>query len=141
MPSRIVVARELAEIFKAIAHPDRIRMIEELRQGELDVNTLAERLDLSGPRASQHLGLLRLHRIVEDRRDGRRAVYHLVQPEFAAWIAEALEFIEGRNRPVGADSIDLARRLWSGTASSEEEAAEHAADVEPVDRGWNERNH
>lgn len=117
MPSRLVVARELAEIFKAIAHPDRIRIIEELRQDELDVITLADRLDLSGPRASQHLSLLRLHRIVEDRRDGRHARYHLVQPELAAWIVDALAFVEGRNRPLEASSIESVRRMWSGDAT------------------------
>ena len=55
MPSRIVVAKELAEIFKVIAHPDRIRLIEELSKSECDVSTLASSLGLSGPRVSQHL--------------------------------------------------------------------------------------
>lgn len=125
MLSRTVVARALADIFKAIAHPDRIRMIEELRGGGLDVNTLAERLDLSGSRVSQHLGLLRLHRVVEDRREGRRAVYSLVQPEFAAWILDALEFVEGRNRPVGQE-IETARRLWKDQADGPPEAPSEA---------------
>jgi len=40
MPDRKVVAKELADIFKITANPDRIRMIEELRAGEKDVNTL-----------------------------------------------------------------------------------------------------
>ena len=44
MPSRIVVAKELAEIFKIIAHPDRIRLIEAAQAGDKDVNTLAEAL-------------------------------------------------------------------------------------------------
>lgn len=131
MPSRVAVARELAEIFKAIAHSDRIRMIEELRHGELDVNTLADRLSLSGPRASQHLGLLRLHRIVVDRREGRRAIYSLVQPEFAGWIAGALSFIESRNRPVDAENIEAARRLWS-------ESPPVQTDTRTVDRSLDE---
>lgn len=113
MPSRIAVAKELAEIFKLIAHPDRIRLIEELRSGERDVNTMAELLDLSGPRVSQHLGLLRAHRIVEERRDGRHHFYQLVQPELAAWIVDALEFVEGRGHSLPLDNIDTARRLWS----------------------------
>ncbi len=72
MPSRILVAKEMGEIFKVLAHPDRIRLIEELRAGEKDVNTLSERLELPSPRVSQHLGLLRLHRIVAERREGER---------------------------------------------------------------------
>lgn len=113
MPSRQVVAKELSEIFKIVAHPDRIRMIEELRGGEKDVNSLVELLDLPGPRVSQHLSLLRVHRIVEERREGRHHFYRLTQPEIAEWIIEGLEFIEGRLSGVSRSAIRSARRLWS----------------------------
>lgn len=113
MPSRILIAKELAEIFKIIAHPDRIRLIEELRQGERDVNSLAELLDLPGPRVSQHLSLLRAHRMVEEQRDGRRHFYHLVQPQIAAWIVDGLAFVEGRNNGVTNANIRSVRQLWS----------------------------
>ena len=112
MPSRQIVAKELAEIFKIVAHPDRIRMIEEIRQGEKDVNTLVETLQLPGPRVSQHLSLLKAHRVVEERRDGRRHFYRLTQPEIAQWIIEGLAFIEGR-MSVSATAIQSARRLWT----------------------------
>jgi DNA-binding transcriptional ArsR family regulator len=118
MPSRVTVARELADIFKLIAHPDRIRLIEELRKGEKDVNTLAELLDLNGPRVSQHLSLLRSNRLVEERRDGRHHYYTLVQPEIAGWIVDGLAFLEGRFRPIAEDEISTARRLWSGEPPS-----------------------
>lgn len=112
MPSRQVVAKELSEIFKLIAHPDRIRVIEELRSGEKDVNTLVEALSLPGPRVSQHLSLMKAHRIVEERRDGRHHYYQLTQPEIAEWIIEGLAFIEGR-MGVSASTIKSARQLWS----------------------------
>ncbi len=113
MPSRQVVAKELAEIFKIIAHPDRIRLIEELGAHESDVNTLAQSLDLPGPRVSQHLGLLRAHRIVEERREGRHHFYHLIQPELAGWIVDAIAFVEGRSTSIPKSRINTARRLWS----------------------------
>jgi len=115
MPCRKLVAKELSEIFKAVGHPDRIRMIEELSAGERDVNSLAEKLDLPGPRVSQHLAQLRAHRIVEERRDGRHHYYHLVQPELAGWIVKALDFVEGRVSPLPDRTIDDARRLWSAS--------------------------
>lgn len=113
MPSRIAVAKELAEIFKVVAHPDRIRLIEELSQDESDVNTLASKLEISGPRVSQHLNQLRVHRVVSERRDGRRHIYSLVQPEIARWILEALTFVEGRGTTIPQAKINTARRLWS----------------------------
>lgn len=112
MPSRVVVAGELAEIFKVIAHPDRIRIIEELWKEESDVNSLAENLGLSGPRVSQHLNQLRLNRIVSERRDGRRHIYNLLQPDIATWIIEALTFVEGRGTNIPKTKINSARRLW-----------------------------
>ena len=113
MPSRMMAARELADIFKVLAHPDRIRVIEELGRGEKDVNTLVELLDLPGPRVSQHLSMMRAHRIVEERRDGRHHYYHLIQPEIAAWIVQGLEFVEGRLTGVSKSAINTARKLWS----------------------------
>ena len=74
----------------------RIRLIEELRTGEKDVNSLAETLALPGARVSQHLSLLRAHRLVEERRDGRHHFYHLIQPEIAGWIVDGLDFVGGR---------------------------------------------
>lgn len=118
MSSRVVVARELAEIFKILSHPDRIRLVEELSSGERDVNTLHERLSLPAARVSQHLALMRAHRIVEERRDGRHVYYHLVQPEFAHWIVDGLEFLERLHAgdPKAQEILADARTLWSQTA-------------------------
>jgi len=87
-------------------------LIEELRGSEKDVNSLAEMLDLPAPRVSQHLGLLRAHRIVEERRDGRHHYYQLIQPEIADWIIGGLDFIEGRIAGISQSKIKAARRLW-----------------------------
>ena len=118
MPSRQIVAKELAEIFKVIAHPDRIRLIEELRIEERDVNTLHERLELPAPRVSQHLALLRAHRIVEERREGRHVFYHLTQPSMADWIIDGANFIEMRasSGSENRKNVNKARKLWSATS-------------------------
>ncbi|MEL7481462.1 MAG: metalloregulator ArsR/SmtB family transcription factor [Pseudomonadota bacterium] len=114
MPSRNLVAKELAELFKIVAHPDRIRLIEELRASQKDVNSLADALDLPASRVSQHLSLMRAHRFVEDEREGRKHIYKLVQPEIADWIVEGLDFIEGRMRGLSPRDIKSARALWTG---------------------------
>ncbi|MEL6447138.1 MAG: metalloregulator ArsR/SmtB family transcription factor [Pseudomonadota bacterium] len=113
MPSREVIAKELAEIFKLVSHPDRIRIIEELAKEEQDVNTLASALSLPGTRVSQHLSKLRAYRFVEERRDGRHHYYHLTHPEIAQWIVDGVEFIEKRANGVSDREIRTARQLWS----------------------------
>lgn len=117
MPSRTIVARELAELFKIVSHPDRIRLIEELRSGEKDVNSLASTLELPAARVSQHLSLMRAHRFVTEERSGRRHFYHLTQPELADWIVEGLDFIEGRLTGLSPADINEARALWSADSS------------------------
>ena len=115
MPSRKIVAGELAEIFKIIAHPDRIRIIEELGDGELDVSSMAEALDLNPSRVSQHLALMRAHRLVEERRDGRHHFYHLSNPDMAGWIIEAIGFVELRESGLTRSTIREAKALWNTT--------------------------
>jgi DNA-binding transcriptional ArsR family regulator len=114
MPSRIIVAKELADIFKVMGHPDRIRLIEEMRPGEeKDVKALAESLGLAGPRVSQHLSLLRAYRIVEERRDGRHHYYSLIQPQIADWIIEGIDFLEVRSGNLKKSQLTEAKKLWS----------------------------
>ncbi|WP_379920914.1 ArsR/SmtB family transcription factor [Erythrobacter sp. R86502] len=113
MPSRLIVSRELADLMKLLAHADRLRLIEELRNGERDVTGLAAALHLPATRVSQHLSQLRAQRLVEERRDGRSHFYRLSHPHLADWILEALPFVDIRARLAEADHIDAARALWS----------------------------
>lgn len=113
MPSRIIVSRELADLLRLLAHPDRLRLIEELRSGERDVSSIAAALDLPATRISQHLAPLRAHRIVDERREGRNHYYRLTHPGIAAWIVEALEFVEVRNRIALDAPIEQVRELWT----------------------------
>ncbi len=116
MASRNVVAKELAELFKIVSHPDRLRLVEELRFDGRDVNTLAESLDLPQARVSQHLSLMRAHRLVDESRDGRRHLYKLRQPEIANWIVSGLDFINEPMRGITQEDIHNARRLWTSEA-------------------------
>jgi len=113
MPSRLIAAKELAEIFKALGHADRVRLIEELRGGERDVATLAEALHLPATRVSQHLALLRSMRLVDQRHAGRRHFYRLEQPDLARWIVAGLDFVEARAAVAPLASVEAARRIWS----------------------------
>ena len=118
MASRNAVAKELAELFKIISHPDRLRLIEELRTGERDVNTLADILKLPQSRVSQHISLLRAHRFLVETRDGRRHLYSLKQPEIADWILDGIDFLKEPMRAVTADEMKEARTLWTQNAAA-----------------------
>ena len=105
---------ELAYMMNVLSHPDRIRLVEELRAGEKDVNQLAERLELAQARVSQHLALLRQSHIVVKRKEGRRAFYSLSEPKIAGWITNGLDFIEAELRRVDSvhDEVEELRERW-----------------------------
>jgi DNA-binding transcriptional ArsR family regulator len=115
MPHRVLVARELADLLGVLAHPHRIRIVEELRDGERDVKSLQAALGISHPGVSQHLMLLRAHRLVSERRQGRQVFYHLTHPNLAAWLTEAMRFLE-EERVVTQQlrkAIKKARAAWA----------------------------
>lgn len=117
MPHRVLVLKELADLLGVLSHPHRLRIIEELRDGEHDVNSLQAALQISHSGVSQHLMLLRANRLVSERREGRHVFYHLRQPEIAVWLMEATEFLERGTVDANAlrKAIGKARKEWSGT--------------------------
>ncbi len=64
-----------AEYCKVVANESRLAMLYELKEGELSVGDLAERVGLSLTNVSQHLRLMRGRGLVNSRRDGRTVYY------------------------------------------------------------------
>lgn len=115
MRSGTLISKELAQLFGVLAHPDRIRIIEELRNGEVDVNGLQQAIGLPQSRVSQHLSVLRAHRIVAERREGRHVFYHLPDPRLAQWILDGVSFFQTEMKfgDQMRNAIDEVRELWS----------------------------
>ncbi len=114
MPARRLIAEKLSELLSAISHAHRVRIIEELYEGERDVNTLKDLLEVNQSTVSQHLAVLRAYQVVRQRKEGHRVFYRLAQPELARWILDGLRFIEN-----GLDSAeevrsaaDKVRSIW-----------------------------
>jgi len=69
-----------ASLFKALGHPLRLRTLELLRDGEMSVQDLLRQLQVEPSTASQQLGILRAHGVVESRRAGSLVYYRLRDP-------------------------------------------------------------
>ncbi len=76
----MIPAEKRLELLKVIAHPVRIKILEDLVQGVKCVSDFEESLDISQPNVSQHLKLLRAHHIVDYFIDGRLKCYFLKEP-------------------------------------------------------------
>lgn len=70
-----------ADFLKAIAHPTRVRILEQLRDGEKCVCEFTEDLDLEQSNTSQHLAVLRKQDIVSFRKDGLKMMYKVKYQE------------------------------------------------------------
>ena len=94
MTARALVSKELANFLRSIAHPMRVRMIEELRYQEKDVASISESLQLTPATTSQNLAILRDLHILGARRDGHKVFYKLLKPMLADWLIDGLTFLE-----------------------------------------------
>ncbi|GMX64061.1 metalloregulator ArsR/SmtB family transcription factor [Paenibacillus elgii] len=75
--------------FRTLAEPNRLRVVELLREGPLTVGEIADRLGLSQPQASKHLRTLSAAGLVEVQAIANRRICTLrPQPllELGAWL-------------------------------------------------------
>lgn len=118
MPSRKIVATELANVLRQISHPDRIRLLLRLQVRDQTVNELASELEIPPTRVSQHLGVLRAIALVETESHGQKRVYRLPQPELALWLINGIDFIAHRLGRASEHDIEYAKQLWQTEASA-----------------------
>jgi len=67
----------LAETFRVLGDPTRLRIVDALAHGELRVSDIAEHVGISESAVSHQLRLMRTMRLVRARRDGRCVYYTL----------------------------------------------------------------
>ncbi len=72
--------QQSAELLKAIAHPERLRLLVALREGEECVCHLTALLGQRQPYVSQQLAYLREIGLISDHKDGARVYYRIQDP-------------------------------------------------------------
>lgn len=79
-----------AEVFALMADATRIRIVLALREGELSVGELADRVHKSPTGVSQHLAKLRWARVVTARQEGTRVYYRLIDGHVRLLVQQAV---------------------------------------------------
>ncbi len=87
-------AAELAELFRTLSDPSRVRIIAALLEGETNVRSLAEIVGISESAVSHQLRTLRHMRLVRARRQGREVYYSLDDEHVADLFQRGLEHIQ-----------------------------------------------
>jgi DNA-binding transcriptional ArsR family regulator len=134
IPARDLAA--LAEIFKILGDPTRVRLLDALSRADLCVCDLASLLGLSESAVSHQLRLLRGTRVVRARREGRMVFYSLDDQHVLSLFQQGLRHVEEvsaaphralwapRPEPIAAPAMP------ASTGSTEE-----AGEAEPPRRG------
>lgn len=87
------VVYELAEIFKTIGDPTRIKILYALKERELCVCDLSELLEMSSSAISHQLRILRNNKLVKFRKEGRSVYYSLDDDHVLLLFCQGLEHV------------------------------------------------
>ena len=80
-----------AKFLKVLSHPTRLMIINELALGKKCVNDIKELVQVNQSNISQHLGLLKLHGIVDSRQNGKMKCYFLKEEQMIQEIFSSLK--------------------------------------------------
>lgn len=102
-----------SELFKALGHPVRIRILNLLRSGERTVSDLQTQLQIEASSVSQQLAVLRARQLVVGRKEGTSVYYRVADPRVF-------------------DLLDTARAIFEAQLITLQEMAAGADDNLPV---------
>lgn len=98
-----------AEMCKVFSHPKRLELIQTLRDGEMSVAHLCQKLNLSPANLSQHLAMMRQRRVVLSRKAGNVVYYRIANPKLLV----AFDML----RDVLMEQMQKDAALWESTRS------------------------
>jgi DNA-binding transcriptional ArsR family regulator len=70
----------VARLFGVLAEPNRLALLQALRNGPLSVSELMDACGMKQANVSKHLGVLHDHRLVKRERDGISIRYEIADP-------------------------------------------------------------
>ncbi len=88
-----LTATRMAESFKALSDPTRVRIISALTHAELCVCDIAAALGMSQSAISHQLRILRTLRLVKSRKEGRQVYYSLDDEHIYSLFQQGLDHV------------------------------------------------
>ena len=98
---------QLTALFRLLSDKTRLNILMLLAQGERNVTSLCQELELPQPTVSHHLGLLRMNNLIGNRRDGKQ-VYYGINGRFQTPGDNALHFaVENYTIQIGNRGVEV----------------------------------
>ena len=123
---KLALFAHFAAVAKSLAHAHRLELLEQLAQGERNVEVLADRTGLSIANASQHLQQMRRAGLVASRREGKFVYYRLMDDSVLDLLA-ALRRIAERNIAEVERGLRSYRRTLAAVTRGRGHASRRAA--------------
>jgi len=102
--------RDLLRITKALADPNRVRVLLALQRGELCVCQISELFQLAPSTISKHLSILHNAGLIESRKDERWVFYRLPDKAAPVTVREAIAWVQ-KSLAQTAEADEDRRRL------------------------------
>lgn len=114
-----------ANLFKGMAHPVRVRVLEILSASpDVSVTDLISDMGVEASRLSQHLSVLRTHHLVVSERRGSQVFYSLAYPRVADLLATAKMLL---GEVLESTQQQLRTSEWAAPSASPEAGEAQAA--------------
>jgi ArsR family transcriptional regulator len=97
---KLALFAQFAVVAKAMAHPHRLALLEQLAQGERSVDVLADRTRVSTANASQHQQQMRRAGVVATRKEGKFVFYSLADEAVLQLLAAIRRVAENNSAEV-----------------------------------------
>ncbi|MFM1799615.1 Transcriptional regulator ArsR family [Synechococcus sp. WH 8101] len=88
----------LADYFKVFSEPNRLAVLEALRDGPINVTAVVEKTGLSQALVSKHLKLLTIAGVVERRPEGSLVFYEVIDRSVFRFVAQAEKLLLASRR-------------------------------------------
>ena len=98
LPADSATVQALAETFRLLGDPTRLRIVDALAEHELCVHEIAERVGITESAVSHQLRLMRTQRIVRGRREGRCVYYTLDDQHILSLFQQGLRHVTEERR-------------------------------------------
>lgn len=114
------IHRIKAEFFRTLGHPARVRVLELLRDGEMEmtVGDLQAELGIDSSGTSQHLSAMRRQGILEARKEGTSVYYKVRDPRIFQLLESARQVIGSHLEEANALLGELAEPAPDGDRKS-----------------------
>ena len=102
---------ELAELFRLLGEPNRLRIVASCLDGALSVGDITSRLALSQSLVSHHLRLLRAARLLKAGRRGKQVFYSIPDCHVRDMLTNMIEHLTEPHEPDEDIKVELGEKI------------------------------